>query len=162
MGDMADFQIEQGLYEDEDDYDDDGNYDECYVKTLLPSREMLLPWLAADNNSYDEDWDSEKTGKWMMFTKDETVDAEWKEIKEMTEDGKLGISSKVSTARPSVYGLPNQHVIIVYTKDYNDKKDVMRVREQLGKMGYKQKLYYKTDQATREGKYGKGSWLYCE
>lgn len=47
------------------------------------------------------------------------------------------------------------YVICVYTYDYEDKEDVMRVRERLREVGFHRKLPYKTDAATLAGQYRK-------
>lgn len=44
-------------------------------------------------------------------------------------------------------------VICVYAYDYQDKRDVMRIRQELRKLGFTNKLAYKTDEDTIAGKY---------
>jgi hypothetical protein len=45
------------------------------------------------------------------------------------------------------------HVICVYTQDWEDKEDVMRVRTKLRRLGFNRTLHYKRDKDTRAGKY---------
>ena len=99
--------------------------------------------------------DTSYVGKWMIFEAPEKVDAAWEKIRKATEEGRLGISAKVRTARPEKEGSPHDitksRVICVYTKDWRDEGDVMRVREELRKMGFGHKLSYKSDADTMAG-----------
>jgi hypothetical protein len=61
-------------------------------------------------------------------------------IKKATEDGLLGCSSKVATATSN----SNVKVICVYTYDWTDEKDVMRVRSELKRLGIEKKIPYKS------------------
>ncbi len=94
------------------------------------------------------------SGKWLVFISVDNVDIVWKKIKIATENGQLGGTSKVATARPNPNATNNNmKVICVYTYDYTDKEDVMRVRQELRKIGIENKIPYKTDNATRQGQY---------
>lgn len=44
-------------------------------------------------------------------------------------------------------------VICVYSYAYTDKDDVMRIRQELRKIGIENKIPYKTDKATGQGQY---------
>lgn len=97
---------------------------------------------------------SGRAGKWLLFVPLTKIDEVWSIIKFATESGRLGIASKVATAKDN----PNARdrstkVICVYTYDHEDEKDVMRVREELRRLGFDNKIPYKTDEATRAGKY---------
>ena len=97
---------------------------------------------------------TERGGKWLLFVDREDVDEAWKSIARAVKAGILGSSAKVSTARTNPHGdHPRQHVICVYTYDSDDKEDVMRVRESLRELGFTAPIAYKTDEATRQGKY---------
>lgn len=98
--------------------------------------------------------DPSKSGKWLIFVEVKNIDEVWRKIKTATENGLLGAASKVSTSKPnSKSSDPNKRVICIYTYDYTDKEDVLRVREELRKIGIVSKIPYKTDVATREGQY---------
>jgi histidyl-tRNA synthetase len=74
--------------------------------------------------------------------------------KKATEEGLLGKYSKVATAIPNLNApTPKNTVICVYTYDHDDRKDVMRIRDELRKMGFTSKIPYKADKATLENKY---------
>ena len=102
-----------------------------------------------------------RSGKWLIFCPFTTIDKTWNIIREATINGKLGEVSKVSTRRPNPNSRnPDIGVICVYTYDSDDMDDLMEIRVSLRNLGFTQKLVYKTDQATREGKYGKGVTIY--
>lgn len=88
-------------------------------------------------------------GKWLLFEDISRIDDLWKKIKKATEDGLLGGSSKVATAISN----SNVKVICVYTYDWTDEKDVMRIRSELKRLGIEKKIPYKSDEDTRQGKY---------
>lgn len=100
-----------------------------------------------------------KTGKWLIFVNKENIDEVWEKIKSATEQGILGIETKVSTAKPKPADIGYEkdkhviHVICVYTYDWTDEKDVKRVREELRKLDITNKIPYKADEDTIKGKY---------
>ncbi len=78
----------------------------------------------------------------------------WSRIKNAVEEGKLGDSAKVATARPnSLARKSNGKIICVYTYDWTDEKDIKRIREELRKLGITNKIPYKADEDTLSGKY---------
>jgi hypothetical protein len=71
--------------------------------------------------------------------------------------GSLGGSAKVATSRPSPRAKsPDLRVICVYTYDWKDEKDVMRVRRELRKLGVTERIAYKADEDTLAGNYSGG------
>ena len=93
-------------------------------------------------------------GKWLIFVPLSEIDDMWVKIMRATEEGKLGGSSKVATAKPNPNARNlNTKVICVYTYDWTDKDDVRRVREELRQLGVSSKIPYKADQETCSGKY---------
>ena len=127
--------------------------EEEYFFEDYPSKTTSVFWISA-RNKVGKQRRSRNPGKWLIFISKKEIDIIWKNIKGATESGLLGESSKVSTAKSN----PNssnekQGVICVYTYDSEDKTDVMRVREELRKLGIMQKIPYKTDKKTNEGKY---------
>ena len=81
----------------------------------------------------------------------------WTTITRAVERGQLGPHTKVSTTRPNPPANSDKHVICVYTSDYRDREDVMRVLRMLRAMGIEERLYYKEDAATVAGNYRRGS-----
>lgn len=98
--------------------------------------------------------DSLKTGKWLVFADIKNIDRIWRDIKKATEKGELGIEAKVSSKKQaSAHKNRNEHVICIYTKNWEDKDDVMLVRDQLRRLGINYKIPYKRDLDTLAGKY---------
>lgn len=96
------------------------------------------------------------SGKWPIFVNRNKVDEIWAKIKLAVEEGKLGNIAKVSTAKPRPTATnKDEHVICVYTYDWTNKGDVMKIREELRKLGIVWKIPYKTDEDTIMGKYTK-------
>lgn len=105
-------------------------------------------------------------GKWCIFVQSDDLDDVWARVERATKAGKLWHGSKVSTEWAQTFYLmrnrnadPKEHVICVYTYDANDEADVMRVREELRKIGITQPLGYKTDADTGAGR---ERWTYAD
>ncbi len=119
-----------------------------------PSEITEVYWIYATRKKGIYPKPTHRSGKWLIFVKKENVDEIWEKIKKAVEEGKLGDSAKVSTARRSPLSLnSNNHVICVYTYDYKDEEDVKRIREELRKLGITWKIPYKADKDTMKGKY---------
>ncbi|MCX6800893.1 MAG: DUF1917 domain-containing protein [Candidatus Diapherotrites archaeon] len=126
----------------------------------MPSKERSVYWIYAKRKKGNYPAHTERGGKWLVFVDEPYIDAVWKKIKKATADGRLGGYTKVSTAKPlseemaKRTGMADKHVrvVCVYTYDYQDKVDSMRIREELRKMGIIKKIPYKPDYAA--GKYG--------
>lgn len=118
-----------------------------------PSTITEVYWIYAKREEGSYPKSLGKSGKWLIFVNNENIDEIWKKIKKATEEGLLGDSSKVATAKPNPNATnPYTKVICVYTYDWSDK-DVMRIREELRNIGITQKLPYKSDEDTLAGKY---------
>jgi len=116
----------------------------------LPSETDETYWLYAQRQKGRYKKSNDRSGKWLIFAPQTQIDDAWEKVKELTESGKLGNSSKVSTK------LGNQNrdfVICVYTYDWTDKKDCMAIRETLRVAGFTQSLSYKSDEDTLAGRY---------
>jgi len=119
-----------------------------------PSEVIDDYWIIAINETENPLGRSERSGKWLVFVPIDQVDEAWAMIRVATEKGVLGQASKVSTARPNPNATnPSTKVICVYTYDHEDESDVMRVREELRRLGFVSKMPYKTDEATHAGQY---------
>lgn len=60
----------------------------------------------------------------------------------------------MSTARPNPNATDSStKVICVYTYDWTDQEDVMRIRQQLRDLGVTSKIPYKADEDTYAGRY---------
>jgi hypothetical protein len=122
----------------------------------LPSQITNVYWLYAERKVGNYPAATENCGKWLLFSPIAEIDAAWKVIKTATENGVLGSSSKVATAKPNPNATDNDtKVICVYTYDCFDMEDVMRIREELRNLGFRSKIPYKTDKATISQQYQK-------
>ena len=121
-------------------------------------------WLYAINNKYiTESIDPEKIGKWMVFLSGAHINEAWDKIKKAVASGELW-HTKVSTNNPAKV---NSHVIIIYTKDYTDLNDVIRVLDYIESSDVKSPdriIKYKTNQQTFAGIYSgdpkQKPWIY--
>lgn len=117
-----------------------------------------VSWIYAlrqkDKDKYPAD--NVNSGKWLIFAPAEEVDEVWAKIKNAVKDGLLGNGAKVASiygARIDQFTGKKRQVICVYTYDWTDKEDVMRIREELRKLSITEILSYKIDADTMAGKY---------
>ena len=121
-----------------------------------PSNTTNVYWLDTSREVGNYHGHTIRGGKWLIFTPIKFLDQDWETIKVAINEGELGFSAKVSTRRINPRSRdPNTGVICVYTYDSEDVEDVMTIRESLRNLGFTRRLTYKTDQATREGRYGR-------
>jgi hypothetical protein len=97
--------------------------------------------------------EDELAGKWLIFLPPELVDDAWKLVRDATVERTLGISAKVSTAKENPDSRDSMKVIYVYTADWRDEPDVMRVRSRLRELGFIDRLGYKRNIETFKGEY---------
>jgi hypothetical protein len=113
-------------------------------------------WIVQDAPGISpEATEDEKAGKWLIFLEPGQVDAAWKRVRDASVAGELGISSKVSTGKPNPDSRDYRKVIYIYTRDWADEPDVMRVRERLRELGFTDRIGYKRNIETFAGEYAK-------
>jgi hypothetical protein len=118
---------------------------------LIPSQTKDRYWI--DIEKPGAQW-SGNPGKWLLFIPAPRIDTVWRLIRSETLSSKLGIAAKVATAMKSSLATSQRvKLICVYTYSADDLDDVRRVRQRLRGLGFTKKLPYKTDAATRAGKY---------
>jgi hypothetical protein len=121
---------------------------------INPSQVTNEYWLFAERKQGTYPAHSQNGGKWLIFVQVERIDKIWSKIKLATEAGKLGEMSKVATAKANPNATnSNIKVICVYTHDWMDEEDVMRIRQELRQLGITRKIPYKADEDTESGKY---------
>ena len=119
-----------------------------FTKTLVPQRTTLESSLRSLAKAKHVNG-----GKWLLFCSPERVDNIWADVARSTWNGRLGYAAKVAVsdaAKAKGYG-PKEHLICIYTKDFEDKADVRRVLEGLRDLGIlkgSKGIYYKTDMYT--------------
>jgi hypothetical protein len=87
------------------------------------------------------------TDKWMLFPKLEEVNRVWKKVVASVMDARLGPTAKVATDD----GRPGERLICIYTKDFRDENDVLRVLQEIKTMDLLpsgRSIYYKSDAFT--------------
>jgi hypothetical protein len=83
----------------------------------------------------------------MLFPKLEEVTQVWKKVVAGVIDGRLGPTAKVAPDE----GKPGDRLICIYTKDFKDEGDVLRVLQELETMRLLpsgRSIYYKSDAFT--------------
>jgi len=128
----------------------------CAGEGVKPSKTTQMYWIVQDApGSAPEAIEDENAGKWLIFQEPDQVDAAWKKVRDATVAKELGISAKVSTAKPNPDSRDSRKVIYIYTKDWADEPDVMRVREKLRELGFVDRIGYKRNIETFAGEYAK-------
>jgi hypothetical protein len=128
----------------------------CNGEGVIPSKTTQMYWIVQDApGSVPEAIEDENAGKWLIFQEPGLVDDSWKKIRNATVALDLGISAKVSTSKPNPESRDNRKVIYVYTKNWADETDVMRVRENLRTLGFTERIGYKRNIETFAGEYAK-------
>lgn len=123
---------------------------------VVPTRTTQMYWIVEDAPQVRPDAvDDELAGKWLIFLPAEEVDAAWRRVRDATAAGELGISAKVSTAKPNPDARDDRYVVYVYTADWRDEPGVMRVREALRALGVEDRIGYKRNLETFRGEYSK-------
>ena len=124
---------------------------------IIPSKTTHMYWIVQDAPDFTMNpGDEEKGGKWLIFIEKENVDEIWEKIRDATVQNKLGLSAKVSTAKKNPESRDERTVIYVNTRDWEDKDDVMRIREILKELGIEQRIGYKRNIETYQGEYSEG------
>ncbi len=123
---------------------------------VVPTRTTQMYWIVEDAPAIrPKAVDDELAGKWLVFLSPDEVDTAWRRVRDATAADELGISAKVSTAKPNPDSRDTRYVIYVYTADWRDEDEVMRVREALRALGVEDRIGYKRNLETFRGEYSK-------
>lgn len=121
---------------------------------INPSQVTDEYWIFAERRQGTYPAHSKNGGKWLIFVPTRRIDNAWSKVKLATEAGRLGEMSKVATAKDNPNATNSSiKVICVYTYDWTDEEDVMRIRQELRQLGITRKIPYKADEDTESGKY---------
>ena len=96
------------------------------------------------------------SGKWLVFISSDEVDELWKQIVKSTLAGTLGTRAKVSPRNWNKLG--SKHLICIYNDDFRSMEDVSRVRDELRRLGVKDRISYKPDIYTYCAIYKGNKW----
>lgn len=120
-------------------------HEKAVKKPVLPTAIQERGWIYVYREAPGYPLDHPlRSGKWLVFLSNATIDRYWPLIGDAVVAGKMGDSAKVSTAG-SAAPRNGRHVICVYTYDYEDKDDVMRIRQALRECGILRPVSYKRD-----------------
>lgn len=121
---------------------------------IVPTKTTKSYWIQQDRpGTAAGATGAEEAGKWLIFLAPEDVDAAWQKVRNATVTGTLGIGAKVSTAKENEDSRDDRKVIYVFTTDWSDEQDVMRVREELKNLGFADRIGYKRNLDTYAGEY---------
>lgn len=121
---------------------------------IVPTKTTKSYWIQQDSpGTAAGSSAAEKAGKWLIFLAPEDADVAWQKVRNATVDGTLGIGAKVSTAKENEDLQDDRKVIYVFTADWTDEADVMRVREELKNLGFADRIGYKRNLDTYAGEY---------
>jgi len=120
----------------------------------VPTKTFRSYWIWQEKPGCKSDAaSSEAAGKWLMFVQPEEADAYWEQVRNATLEGRLGIGAKISTSKENEDSRDERKVIYVFTENWEDEADVMRVREELKKIGFTDRIGYKRNLDTYAGEY---------
>ncbi len=126
----------------------------CSGEGIIPSKTVKSYWIQQDKpGSATGASGAEEAGKWLIFVGPEEVDAAWQKVRDATIEGRLGIGAKVSTAKENEDAHDDRKVIYVFTADWADEPDVMRVRAELKELCFADRIGYKRNLDTYAGEY---------
>lgn len=122
---------------------------------IAPSKEVAEYWIECCRpKKFPYPDQTDRRGKWLVFLRRDEADETWFRIKDAVECGELGGAAKISTNHPgSIRFNPKEQVVCVYTYDYDDEADVMRIRQRLHDLGVTWEISYKSDEDTFNLKY---------
>ena len=125
---------------------DYNNWKKEQKKIPKPSKTFHCYWIEVDN-LHPHPEPTKESGKMLFFYSIDKIDFNWGKIRLGTICGELGYKSKVSTAQTK----HKSKVICIYFYDFNDKKDIKRIKKCLRKdLKIKQKPKIKLNKVTLE------------
>jgi len=108
-------------------------------------------WVRATREIGDYPAATERSGKWVCFTRKGDAETMWGSVAAATKAGRLGSFSDMGPERQD----SDARVIEAHTYDWSDVEDVRRVRAELREIGYVDRIPYKADVDTEAGIYKK-------
>ena len=97
--------------------------------------------------------EDEHAGKWLIFQDPEAADDAWKKVRDATVAHETGYFGKGQHGKTQPGLRDSRRVIYIYTRDWADEPDVMRVRENLRRLGFIDRIGYKRNLKTFPGEY---------
>jgi hypothetical protein len=114
-----------------------------------PSLTKDVFWIEARPPA-EADPDLRLVGEWLLYVVSRKLDESWDKVRKATMDSRLGFLSKSATAKKN-YNMPSasNRMIVVYTSNYYEIDDVLRVGRELNDLGFgiSTPIYYESDDA---------------
>jgi hypothetical protein len=113
-----------------------------------PSKTKDSFWIEVRSPHSDTIGDPRLVGKWVVYVALRKLDVSWERIRKATVGSRLGFLSKSSTAKKNFTpNVASNRLMIVYTHDYYDIDDVLRVGRELNDLGFgiDNPIYYESD-----------------
>jgi hypothetical protein len=125
-----------------------------YGEGIIPTKTTHSYWIQQSKPGIVSDAVGlEQAGKWLIFIEPSLVDEAWIKVRNATVAGELGIGAKVSTSKENNDSRDDRKVIYIFTANWADEADVMRVREGLKRLGFTDRIGYKRNLDTYAGEY---------
>ena len=119
-----------------------------------PTQAVAGAWIYAETENILYPEDTKRSGKWLVFLQEESIDRCWMYMRVALAMYRFGRKIKSSTCVSC--GERKRYVVCVYTYDYADSEDVMRIRASLRDLGIQYPITYKSNEQTRQGVYSEG------
>jgi hypothetical protein len=122
----------------------------------VPSLREKFDWIWSFYNHPTYPRDTTRSGKWMLYIPNEEIDNAWSQVKTALSQGKLGRLAKVisiSGAKPDRFTGKMRQVLIIFTYDWQDATDTLRILEVVRNIGLTQQAYWKANEDTDTGRY---------
>lgn len=127
-----------------------------YEPSHLPSKDQSRSWIYALAPGRTDFKSNASTGKWCIFRETAQIDTAWAKVSDAVARRDFECA-KVSTRWGK--GSCDQHVICVYTTDFNNETEVLMARSRLYALGFTEELGYKRCLDTQGNLYGdKREW----
>jgi hypothetical protein len=135
--------------------------DQFINKNMRPSQTTDMSWIWYGTSIDSDTNTNDKIGKWMIYYKETEIDTKWTEVCNLVDQGHL---SSVKTSTLLKKGDREEYVIIIYTNDYTNKKEILNIGKCIKEnIGYDNEMYYKTNEQTSAAIYkdsGKKAYIY--
>ncbi len=105
----------------------------------LPSAMSAVYWIEAKASDHAKP--TVRAGEWRVRLRVDEVDAVWERVKALTQAGKLGYKSKVSTRPSAGQAEADARLLVARTYDAGDLADVERVGHALRGLGLRDMEY---------------------
>ena len=97
-----------------------------------------------------------RAGKWVLECAHDVHEETWRTVKSATRSGSLGFAARTTVTNDST----SRPVTLVYTYDFEDHDDVLRVLGALRALGFAERLAYASGEDTAGRPYAEDATIY--